>query len=281
MKISLSANKLCLIIVAAFGILIFTLNSCHQPTKEEQDTADGELLARKYCVSCHQLPDPALIDRKSWVSGVLPAMAKQLRVQNYMGQYFADKQSLISTEDWQKIFAYYKNTSPVDLPIPKQAVAPEKDWAIFTAIQPKKVDTTGQPAMTTFTGFDPEDHKIYTADAASNLFEWDKDLNFRLVKRTESPVTGMIFPKTSDNKNIAVITTIGVLPPLDIAKGKVVQMDLNGSKDSVLIGDGLPRAVQSVAADFNKDGLTDYVVCGFGHTNGGLYLLQTASKSSI
>jgi hypothetical protein len=74
------------------------------------------------------------------------------------------------------------------------------------------------------------------------------------------------------------------MAPINVAKGKVIQVSIDGnSKDQkqVTIGDSLPRAVQSVAADFNKDGLMDYVVCGFGHDQGGLYLLQQKSDHTF
>jgi len=271
-RIKLSTNRLFLIIVFAFGIIVFALNSCRQKTPAEQDVEDGGLLAQHYCISCHDFPDPALLDRKTWERGVLPAMAKRLHLQNYMGQYFADRQSFLTVPEWQKIEAYYKNTSPAKLVIPKPAVTPLKDWAIFDVLRPKKVDTSGAPAMTTFAGFNSFDQKIYTGDAANNLFVWDNDLNAKLLRKMSSPVTNILFPGKSDQP--AVVTTIGILPPIDIARGKVMQLNLDGSKDTVTIGDGLPRAVQTVAADFNKDGLIDYVVCGFGHEQGGLYLLK-------
>lgn len=272
----LSANKLCLIIVFAFGIAVFTLNSCRQTpaSKAQADIDEGRELAQKYCVSCHQLPDPALLDRKGWEKGVLPAMAKKLRLQTYMGQYFADRQSFITVPEWQKITAYYKNMAPAELVIPKPAVPPLKDWAIFNVIRPHEADTSGPPAMTTFTGFNPVDHKIYSGDAMSNLFAWDAALNKKLVRKMPSPVTGGLFPN-GGGSNTGIFTCIGVLPPMDIAKGQLIQLNLDGkSKDTLAIGSGLPRAVQTVAADFNKDGLMDYVVCGFGHDMGGLYLLQ-------
>jgi hypothetical protein len=276
-KLKPSSNQFCLLIVCAFAATLFALNSCRNSAEDKaaNDIEEGKQLATKYCTSCHQLPDPSLIDRKNWERKVLPAMAKQLRLQYFMGQYFADRQSFISTPEWQKIVAYYRSASPDSLIIPKHAVAPVKDWAIFSVIRPAKKDTTGLPAMTTFIGFDPQNHKIYNGDAANNLFEWDSNLKPKLIKKFQSPVTGIIFPDSASKTNTGIVTTIGILPPLDIAKGKVVQMDLDGkSKDTVLIGENLPRAVQTVAADFNKDGLVDYVVCGFGHKDGGLYLLQ-------
>ena len=82
--------------------------------------------------------------------------------------------------------------------------------------------------------------------------------------------------------NDAVLTCIGVLPPLDIEKGKVVQIGLDAkNKAQKIFADSLPRAVQTVGADFNKDGLMDYVVCGFGHERGGLFLLQQRPDHSF
>jgi hypothetical protein len=273
-----SANLLCFLVVLVVTALTVALNSCNNtpatPTLAT-DIADGKELAKRYCAACHQLPDPSQIDQKTWVKGVLPAMAARLHLNKYMGEYYANRESFITVSDWQKIVAYYKNTAPVTLVIPKPAVAPLKDLAIFSVVRPKKVDTTGAAAMTTFTGFNPLDHKIYSGDAANNLFVWDNNLKAKLVKKMPSPVTGALFYKTADSVNTGIFTCIGVLPPLDQSKGKVIQMPLDGKiKDTVTIGDSLPRAVQTVAADFNKDGLMDYVVCGFGHNQGGLYLLQ-------
>src|ERR1700755_1543374 len=91
-KFRISSNQLCLFIVLAFSVTVFSLNSCREsekPNTPAQDMAEGKVLAAKYCVSCHQLPDPALIDRASWVNGVLPAMAKNLNIKSLMGQYFS------------------------------------------------------------------------------------------------------------------------------------------------------------------------------------------------
>jgi hypothetical protein len=237
--------------------------------------ADGKLLAKKYCVDCHQLPDPLLIDRESWVQSVSPAMAKRLHINNYSGQYFSDRQSDLNIVEWQKIVTYYKNTAPVSLTIPKPAITPVKDWAIFSLLKPKKENTSGPMAMITLLAYNSNDHLFYSGDAANNLYRWDKNLNAKLIQNMSSPITGAIFLKNSDGTNEAVLTCIGVMAPIDVAIGKVIKFSLDGkNKKQVIIGDSLPRSVQSVAADFNKDGLMDYAVCGFGHEQGGLYLLQ-------
>jgi hypothetical protein len=270
-----SANQVCLIIVLVFIAVIATLNSCtNTPPTIEAQMAEGKELAKKYCIACHQLPDPALIDRKSWEDGVLPAMAKNLGIKSLMGQYYPGNGAAMSISDWQKIVLYYKNTAPVALIIPKPAVEPLKDWAIFSLQRPKIVNQAVK-AMTTMVTFNPVNHQLYTGDAANNLYKWDADLNSTLVHHFDSPITGADFYKAPDGSNTAIITCIGDLPPTNLYRGTIYQLNLDAqnSKPDTIAGK-LPRPVQTVAADFNKDGLMDYVVCGFGHDSGGLYLLQ-------
>src|SRR5437667_11621650 len=40
--------------------------------------SNGEKLARVDCAACHMFPNPDLLDKKTWVSGVLPQMAPRL-----------------------------------------------------------------------------------------------------------------------------------------------------------------------------------------------------------
>ncbi|MDF2430626.1 MAG: hypothetical protein JWP44_257 [Mucilaginibacter sp.] len=267
------------IIFFSFAAIICYLSACqHNDTNDatQNDVADGKMLAAKYCQSCHQLPDPSLIDRESWVNGVLPAMAKKLNIKHYMGQYFADKRSALNIVEWQNIVTYYKKASPVNLTVPKPAIVPLKDWAIFSLLKPKD-NLQGPVAMTTLLTFNPFDRSFYSGDAASKFYNWDKNLKPKLIQTLPSAVTGATFLKNTDSTTKAVITCIGVMAPINVAMGKVIQFNLNGNVKGgkqVTIGDSLPRSVQTVASDFNKDGLMDYVVCGFGHDNGGLYLLQ-------
>ncbi len=275
-KRKLSPGYLLIAIVSFFAVSMTALISCHQTSPHEDEIAEGKVLAQKYCISCHQLPDPALIDSASWVHGVLPAMAKRLGIQSYMGQYFTDQRSVLNIVEWQKIVTYYRDSAPRDLIIPKPKVAPLKDWAIFSLLKPKP-DANGPIAMTTLLAYNPYDQHFYSGDAANKFYRWDAEMRPTLVETMKSPVTGAMFSKGAQNNTEAILTSIGALPPVNVSKGQVVKFDLDSktpNKEQVIIGDSLPRSVQTVSADFNKDGLMDYVVCGFGHENGGLYLLQ-------
>ncbi|MDB5288600.1 MAG: repeat-containing protein [Mucilaginibacter sp.] len=281
-KSRLSANVLALLIAAVTTAAIFMLNSCGESKtqKAENIAAEGKALSKKYCVSCHQYPEPALLDKTTWEHGVLPVMAGKLGIQQEMGTYYMDTHSQISLDDWNKIIKYYSTTAPKKLTIPKQY--PVKDWAIFTLKLPAKVFKNGSPAMTSMIKFNSLDKQLYTGDAGNNVYSWDNKLNARLVKTLSSPVTAANFFKTADGKNAGVFTCIGVLPPNDLLKGSMEQITFGiKNPSSTRITDSLPRPVQTVAGDFNKDGLTDYIVCGYGNNTGGLFLVQQQANHSF
>jgi mono/diheme cytochrome c family protein len=260
-KYSLSANALAILIAAVTTAAIFMLNSCGESKtqKAENIVAEGKALSKKHCISCHQYPEPALLDKTTWERGVLPVMAGKLGIQQEMGTYYMDTHSQISLDDWRKIIRYYSSVAPKKLTIPKQY--PVKDWAVFTLKRPAKAYTNGPPAMTSMIKFNPFDKLLYTGDAGNNVYSWDNKLNARLVKTLPSPVTAANFFKTADGKNAGIFTCIGVLPPNDLLKGSMEQITLGiKNPSSTRIIDSLPRPVQTAEGDFNKDGLTDYIV---------------------
>ncbi|CAN5343994.1 VCBS repeat-containing protein [soil metagenome] len=263
--------------VAAGTVSVGILDGCKSKpatTQDEQQLAEGKALAQKYCVSCHQFPDPSLIDKASWVDGVLPGMATQFKLEHYGVVYIANPKSTISVDDWQSIVNYYKTSAPAKLVQPASPFV--SDWAIFSLVRPKNVSHAPKDAAnTSLLAFNPIDSQLYSGDAQNRFYRWSSGLKPALIAKMASPVTGVTFLSAATGKNSAVITTIGVIYPSDIMKGKVEQLDLDGGKigKPVTITDSLPRSVQTAAADFNKDGLMDYVTCGFGHEHGGLYLL--------
>jgi hypothetical protein len=277
-KKRLSANNICLLILSLF-ITAVAVNSCGGgsglSSSDEKYLAEGKTLAQKRCSSCHQAPDPSLLDKVTWDKSIMPGMAPMFNLRPFMGQYIVNQQSTITAVEWDKIRVYYKYYAPQKLDIPKPSAV--KDWAIFKLQRPPQTDTSGGPAMTTMVSFNPNDKHFYTGQKGNKLYKWDSNLHSTLVKKFHSSVVDANFFKTATQPNSAIITTIGVLPPNDQLKGKLISIGLDSrskSKDSVQITDSLPRPVKSAYADFNKDGLMDYVTCGFGHNRGGLFLVQ-------
>jgi hypothetical protein len=269
----LSASGLGVTIALGITVAIFALNGCSE--SETQKAAnrinEGKELSKKYCAGCHKYPGPELLDKTTWEKGVLPAMALQLGLQREMGMLYADRSSVIDVDTYNKIVEFYKSGAPDTLALPKATA--QKDWAMFTLKRPNKVDRN-TPAMTTMIRFNAFDGHIYTGDMSNKLLAWDSKLNAKLVRSTPSAVTAANFYQDK-GKSKSVFTCIGELPPNDYLKGALLDVSLSSTDtSSKRLADKLPRPVNTVAADFNKDGLTDYVICGYGNTKGALMLVQ-------
>lgn len=284
--IRLSKTGLYTIYLAVFVCLLsgsILLNSCKQTTtttvfQPTGDTiADGQKLVQKYCTSCHQ-PTPAnMLTRDVWKFHTLPAMSHYLGLSTYGKDYFKNKQDGggISLNEWSIIVAYYSKAAPEKLETPKPPVPLVDDWAGFTL---RKPEASKKVVFTTMVKVDPGTQKIYTADYQSlKLYEWDKDLKMRSVAQLPSPAVDASFTKDEKGEPQALITCIGQLEPIDFPNGRILKVGLNAKTeiaDPALVESDLARPVQTISGDFNKDGLTDWIVCGEGFKQGGIYLLK-------
>jgi hypothetical protein len=131
--------------------------------------------------------------------------------------------------------------------------------------------------------YDANARKIYTADASTTrLYSWDADLKMQPVEDMPSPVVGGELIKGKDGKMQGLFTCIGQLEPMDFPDGKVIGLSLNNGSAPVAteIASELARPVQTLSADFNKDGLNDVVICSQGFKVGGVYLFTQKSGNA-
>src|SRR5438093_13320515 len=117
--------------VPALGCL--WLAGCHGPQRSE-----GERLARTYCAACHAFPEPDLLDKHTWQSGALPAMAPRLGVSTttsfneaLRNPYMTVLSKAVSAGDWDKIVRYYRERSPDTLPYQPLPAQPRVDPDLF------------------------------------------------------------------------------------------------------------------------------------------------------
>lgn len=258
-----------------FYALVFTA-ACRQ-NQLRPELQEGKDLAQIHCSSCHMLPEPELLDQKTWTGHVLPAMAPSLGIGVWSGtQYFKSpgNNSGISIADWTKIVNYYAKTAPRAL-IPAHRPTPLlTDWAGFVVKIPAAKHKAD--AATTLLTFDTISKTIYSGDALSSVLEqWNKNLQLRRAIKTVSPAVGALFSKGTGpgEAETVTLTSIGSLQALDIPNGSVDNMSAGlPHSNKKTIARGLFRPVQTSVADFNKDGLDDYAICSFGHNRGGLDL---------
>ncbi|TDE16441.1 FG-GAP repeat domain-containing protein [Dyadobacter psychrotolerans] len=255
---------------------VIVATSCFNKNNKEKNLANqlpGGKLAEKYCGSCHLAPSPSLLDKETWHNRVLPAMAKQLGLEVWQNAtYYQNEKSAISYSDWMQIVAYYDSLAPAHLTSLKPPVDLVNDWSIFSLLKPKV--NNSNIATTTLVAIDS--NSIYTSNSETGLLNrWGQNLILQSTVQLPSPAVQLTFEK---NKN-TIITCIGEMKALDVPSGNL--LFFNGSNNQLTtIANNLFRPVQTVSADFNKDGLTDYIVCSFGHNKGGLYLMeQQAGKS--
>ena len=268
-------------VVLLAGTTLFV--SCNSPAKKQEfaftndPVADGKQLVALNCTRCHKLVEPDMLNKDVWKFHTLPTMAKYFGVTSYMGGYYEKNpdSAKLSLKEWQTIVDYYAKIAPAEVKPAKPVTPLINDWAGFSLKTP---DSTKKPVFTTMVAANPATGKIYTADAtvqsnAGIVTEWDNHLKPHQVATLPSPVVNALFLTGTDtaNNNQAIFTCIGEIPPFDFPNGKVLKQNLAGTS-STLIASELARPVQTIAADFNKDGLNDLVICSKGHKSGGVYL---------
>ena len=236
------------------------------------EMAEGRDAAQKHCSTCHLAVDPALLDKDTWKNRVLPVMAQYFGIEVWQkNQYFASENSAMSIVDWMKIVDYYDSLAPARLPGARLLVTRppvREDWAGFSLKMPA-IDTS-RLATTTMVAIDSAGKAIYTSNSeAPALVGWDHDFKKKTKAPLTSPAMHMLFWDSS-----AVVTAVGEMRAYDVSQGELHRIRPTGEYDPPPFVTGLRRPLHTSAADFNRDGKTDYVVSAFGHNQGGLYLLR-------
>lgn len=240
---------------------------------------DGKNLVQQNCVRCHELVPVNALTKDVWKFHALPAMSKYVGISRYMDGYFKKDTSGLSLLEWQNIQSYYKKMAPDSLPAAKKPVIAANDWAGFTLRKPAPSNSS---AYTTMAAIDPYNHAIYTADGVSRMLQkWDSNLKPGRSLNLPSPAVNASFIKDANGNTSMTISCIGQLDPVDFPNGKVVNLSFEGDKftPSVLASE-VPRAVQAVQGDFNKDGFADWIVLGQGYMKGGVTLFRQKNDKS-
>jgi FG-GAP-like repeat len=240
----------------------------------------GEELAQAYCSSCHQFPNPALLDKATWENGVLPKMAyrlgmeedafkvygnidsEELKVISVAGIYPA--KPVLAKEDWAKIIKYYIDHAPEKA---LSQASKEKATVGLSNFSIKKLyGIVNKIPSVTLVKFNPSQKSIYVAWRGQQSFLKLYDLN--LIQKDSltmpSPVSDIDF---STNNSLRILT-MGLMDPNDQSKGKL--LSINSQKQTKTILESLQRPVQASFGDLNQDGKEDFVLCNFGNELGKL-----------
>ncbi len=243
-------------------------------TMGEPATSEGEALAKQYCGSCHLPVSPAMLDKTTWRNQVLPAMAPKLGLEVWQKtHYYRPANASISQADWDKLQAYYEMLAPDSLATVPMQPSPGDDWAIFSMQKPAQ--SAADLATTTMVAFDPDQQRVYSSNETdAGLYRWNSKLTAERLRTLPSPGVQARFIDSKGQPTRLALTCIGTMLAVDQSVGEVLELDPNKSDNPAVLGQQLPRPIESTPGDFNRDGLMDWLVCGFGHNAGGLYRLQ-------
>jgi hypothetical protein len=245
------------------------------PAASADALLEGQLLARAHCSTCHLFPPPDAVDLATWRDQILPRMKYRLGFSTAELEKSTNIALLrehrripltpvITEAQWLKLAGYYfahapaeplqlTNRPPITVGLPGFKVRPLPFRLTNAAITAVAVVAEGG---------------ALAADATRNLI-------FRL-NRAGQPTTTVELPggvaswRRYDHRFL--VTGIGSFLPTDLRLGSVQWLEAApGGKLSLRpVLTGLPRTTDALRADFNRDGLADYVVSSFGNNVGQL-----------
>src|SRR3989449_3405391 len=254
--------------LGVFAVACLMLTKCSRPYRSE-----GERLAHTYCAACHMFPEPALLDKQTWRTGVLPQMALRLGVptKSLFTEMSRDPEMVVLTKavsepDWEKLVGYYLEHAPDTLPQQSLPAQPQLDPPLFSA--GPFIPRLQSSAIITLLKTDTVNERIFVGEAGSNtfrVFDFNRHLQASLTLR--SPPTDVI-----SEKDRLLVLESGRLEPNDEPKGTLVQYDVarDGSLhfNKILI-DSLFRPVFVKQFDFAGHAWPVLVISGFANNRRG------------
>jgi FG-GAP-like repeat len=265
-------------------------NNSH-PEISNASIRKGEKLAKQYCQSCHLLPDPSQLDAKTWEEGALPSMGPVLGIfkhlyHNYpsgrndkdLDSNYYPKKPLLTPDEWQNIIDYYTATSPDTLIQTKSeiAVTPGLPGFQFVPTSFKAASPTSS-----YVKIDETTDQLLLADLFTQyLYRFDVNLKLQDSVNTKGAIVDVEFISTK-----MLLCNIGEINPNNkkLGTGNFINISPDGKlkTDTTALLTQLERPVQISAADFNKDGITDYLVCEFGFMQGSLSIYNGNKNNSF
>src|SRR2546423_7676874 len=207
-------------------LLIVALACCALIDCRGPHRSEGQRLEKVYCAACHMFPQPALLDKRTWRTGVLPQMAQRLGVPapTLSAEMQRDPAMVVLTKavsqaDWEKIAAYYLEQAPDTLPQPSLPAQPQLDPPLFTTAP--FIPRLQSSAIITLLRTDTVNERIFVGEAGTNTFRvFDFNRHLKASLTLGSPPTDVI----SEQDRLLVLES-GRLEPNDEPKGTLAQYD--------------------------------------------------------
>ena len=270
-------------LIFIFSVFLFSCNSQNNSNQRfsEKSIENGKLLAASYCQSCHFLPDPSLLDKKTWQTLIPPLMGPRIGIFEFNGEIYPSKkndknlpenfypsQPMITARQWQDIIDYYVTSSPDSMPLQKRSDSIQTGLSLFSVEAPSlkynspttcltKIDTSTLP------------HQLWIGDILKkNIYRFNDRLSFRDSISVKGPIVDI-----SIRHDKMVTCDIGSFHPTTSKSGKaqiISRYTDTQIKSDTITFDNLARPVQITPVDLNGDNKEDYLICEFGFLTGAL-----------
>jgi hypothetical protein len=242
---------------------------------------NGEQLANGYCAACHVKADPSVLDKVTWETKVLPDMRKRMGL--YLEEDFGtplpqdegvpdgiySKAPMISRENWAKILSYYVENAPSEPHPQTEKPSPIVGISGFALEIPSF--SMIRSSLTTMLKVHPETGNLWVGHRFRSLFELDTRDDFKQLDSIATPVAPVELAWTG--KDSFQLLSIGLMDPANDSLG--VLGSYTKSEKGWLpssVQEKLIRPVHVEFADWNGDGVEDYVISHFGNHFGKLSL---------
>jgi hypothetical protein len=237
------------------------------------------------------LPDPSLLDTKSWEKGVLPNMGPRLGIFYYgfetypsyksdrdLDSNFYPSHPVLNSNDWQNIIDYYVATSPDSLPKQDRKQSIQIGLPLFSVKSPRFIYENPTTSFVKIRSGDSLYPLIISDVVKQNIYFFNSQLEIKDSVYCNGPIVDIDFAQ-----NKMLTCDIGVLNPNNgkYGEGRFININSEGrmQEDTTALFDHLRRPVQLTSADLNNDGRKDYIVCEFGNLIGALSWMENLGNN--
>ena len=232
--------------------------------------ATGRIAAQSYCQTCHLLPEPDLLDKKTWRDELLPKMRYFTGMSPPSTNYFQDldillkadvfpKAPMMTEATWEAIVNYYVSAAPEKLVSPQDQSQIAVGLKQFTVVPAR---FRRAPPHTTLVRIDPVRHVVVMGDAQSQGVDF---LDERGALVSSAPL-GNIPVGMTETQRAFYFAAIGHFFPREEPRGQVLMLEKvdEGLRREVILSN-LPRTTDLKFGDFNEDGREDFALCVYGN----------------